>query len=227
MNKWILLCLVFLAGTSSQRVSVPSAEAPLMSPPTAYILKTAVPFSLECTTGGSHRDLGNWGQWVCDLPPSLRAACPLGCKLTVPRSGRGWAQHGRSCWAATRQWFIGREQLSLGPHGNRHADYSMQQRNRELLTVFGGLGRAEGRRGHRGGCQAALFMEVWEDSRGGVLPTQRQIFYTPHFFPRLNEKSCWVERERGQERSDSAGQAWMLAPRKGVCQIGSGPVGGR
>lgn len=48
----------------------------------------------------------------------------------------------------------------------------------------------------------------------------------PPFFPCLNEKSCWVEWERGQERSDSAGQAWMLAPRKGVCQMGSGPVGG-
>ena len=85
----------------------------------------------------------------------------------------------------TRQWFIGREQLSLGPHGNRHADYSMQQRNRELLTVFGGLRRAEGRRGHRGDCQAALFMEVWEDSRGGVLPTQRQLgrFSTPPTSP--------------------------------------------
>ena len=54
-----------------------------------------------------------------------------------------------------------------------------------------------------------------------------QIFYTPPLFPpRLNEKSCWVEWERGQERSDSAGQAWMLAPRKGVRQMGSGPVGG-
>ena len=35
-----------------------------------------------------------------------------------------------------------------------------------------------------------------------------------------------MEWERGQERSDSAGQAWMLAPRKGVRQMGSGPVGG-
>ena len=227
MDKWILLCLVFLARTSSQSASVPSAEAALMGPPTAYILKTAVPFSLECTTGGSHRDLGNWGQWVCEPPPSLHAACPLGCKITVPRNGRGWAQHGWGCWAATQQRLIGREQLSLGPHGNRRADYSMQQRKRELLTVFGGLERVEGRRGRQGGCQAVLFMEVWEDSRGGVLPTQRQLGWlsTTPLFPRLNEKSCWVEWERGQERSDSAGQAWMLAPRKGVRQMGSGPVG--
>ena len=186
MDKWILLCLVFLARTSSQSASVPSAEAALMGPPTASILKTAVPFSLECITGGSHSDLGNWGQWVYELPPSLRAACPLGCKITVPRSGRGWAQHGWGSWAATRQRLIGREQLNLGPHGNRRADYSMQQRKRELLTVFGGLRRVEGRRGRQGGCQAALFMEVWEDSRGGVLPTQRQLGWlstTPLFSP--------------------------------------------
>lgn len=47
----------------------------------------------------------------------------------------------------------------------------------------------------------------------------------PPLFFCLNEKSCWVEWEQGQERSDSAGRAWMVGPRKAVWQLGSG-VGG-
>lgn len=62
----------------------------------------------------------------------------------------------------------------------------------------------EGRRRCWGRCQEGPLMEVWEDSRGGILPTQRQLgrFHPP--LP-LNEESCWVKWEQGQERSDSAG----------------------
>lgn len=62
-----------------------------MGPPTAYILKAAVLFSLECTTGGSHSDWVTGGRGFVNC---LLSSCSLspGMKITVPRSSRGWVQ---------------------------------------------------------------------------------------------------------------------------------------
>lgn len=49
-----------------------------------------MPFSLECSAGNRHSYLGNQEQWVSEMPPSLPAASPLGCKITVPWSSRGY-----------------------------------------------------------------------------------------------------------------------------------------
>lgn len=203
MDKLILLCLTFLARTNSKSAPVPSTEALLTGLPKLIHLQTAVPFSLEYPTTWVTGDSGFFFNCPplssCRFSPGMQdysAVEHLGLQHSVTEA---LGSH-----TAVAYW-----QGAVQSGTTRKADMLTTAWSKKMRTsacVWWARMRG-GKEGVLGIVPSRAVDESVGRFKGRHFANSEAVVLIPPplFFVHLNEKSCCVEWEQGQERSDSAG----------------------